>query len=378
MDFRQLYVELCRFTRPVKLANAGQEEESNAYLRCRWQNIPPPYAMNIAPVTSRSREISVTEPLSLAYGRVKLVLFQPFDAGKWLVIGFCAWLAQLGQGGGGGGGGYNFGNRTFGNHDAHPWEQVHHGLAMAHEYVLANLAWLVPVASLAVLLILGLGVLMIWLSSCGKFMFLHCVAENRAQIEIPWNKYGGVAIRLFLFRLMLTVAGLVLILPPVALIIILIVRMFQAGDASLPLVIGAVGLGLVVALLGVVLGLVTKMTNDFVVPILYLRGGGCRAAWGEFLQLLRAHPGSFVLYILVQILLAVVLGIILFWLVLMTCCTLGCLLAIPFLGTVLLLPLLVFKQAYAVHFLAQFGPDYDVFPPAAPPVPTPPPGLQPL
>jgi len=51
--------------------------------------------------------------------------------------------------------------------------------------------------------------------------------------------------------------------------------------------------------------------------------------------------------------------------VLVTCCIAGCFLAIPYVGTVLLLPVLVFQRAYSLHFLAQFGPAYDVFPPAA-------------
>ncbi|GEM_PF-2401405 len=38
----------------------------------------------------------------------------------------------------------------------------------------------------------------------------------------------------------------------------------------------------------------------------------------------------------------------------------GCLLAIPFLGTVLLLPILVFERAYSIHYLAQYGSGYDV------------------
>jgi hypothetical protein len=43
--------------------------------------------------------------------------------------------------------------------------------------------------------------------------------------------------------------------------------------------------------------------------------------------------------------------------------------ALPYLGTVLLLPVLVFKRSYSTYFLAQFGPAYNVFPPAAPPIP---------
>ena len=56
-------------------------------------------------MTTPSREISVVEPISPALEHVKRMLFQPFDLGKWFVIGFCAWLAYLGEAGGGSGGG---------------------------------------------------------------------------------------------------------------------------------------------------------------------------------------------------------------------------------------------------------------------------------
>ena len=51
----------------------------------------------IQPITTRPREINVVEPISPALRRVKHVLFQPFDLGKWFIIGFCAWLAFLGD-----------------------------------------------------------------------------------------------------------------------------------------------------------------------------------------------------------------------------------------------------------------------------------------
>jgi hypothetical protein len=46
--------------------------------------------MTIQPLSSRPREISVTEIIEPAYERVKLILFRPFDLTKWIVIGFCA------------------------------------------------------------------------------------------------------------------------------------------------------------------------------------------------------------------------------------------------------------------------------------------------
>ena len=83
----------------------------------------------------------------------------------------------------------------------------------------------------------------------------------------------------------------------------------------------------------------------------------------------------FALYILFQIVLGMAIGVIVFGAVVITCCCALFLLAIPYLGTVLLLPVLVFKRSYSLYFLRQFGPDYDVFPPASPaPLVT---GLQP-
>ena len=82
------------------------------------------------------------------------------------------------------------------------------------------------------------------------------------------------------------------------------------------------------------------------------------------------------LYFLFQIVLGVAIGTLIVMVVLVTCCCAGCLMALPFLGTVLLLPVLIFKRAYPLYFLAQFGPEYDVFPPPAAPVPAP--GLPPM
>jgi hypothetical protein len=101
---------------------------------------------------------------------------------------------------------------------------------------------------------------------------------------------------------------------------------------------------------------------DMVVPIMYLRGGTCVAAWREFWGLLAVYPGQFALYILFQIAMAMAIGAIIVTAILVTCCIAACFLALPFVGTVLMLPILVFKRAYSLYFLAQFGPQYDVFP----------------
>ncbi len=326
----------------------------------------------IQPLSSR-REINVAEPISPALERVKQMLFQPFDLGKWFVIGFCAWLAGLGESGGGFNTGFNHGfNRGVQSNTS--LRQV---LEQARDYVTANLYWIVPVAIAAVILLLTLGILFLWLNSRGKFMFLHCVALDRAEVVEPWNKFEREGNSLFLFRLVLGLCGMVLTLPLLLFIVVTIGRMILRGEADVAGIVVSVGLVLGLVGIALVLAIIHKFTADFVVPILFLRGGKCLAAWREFYHLLAANPGQFVLYLLFQIVLGMVIGIIVLGTILITCCIAGCLMALPYLGTVVLLPVLVFKRSYSAHFLAQFGAAYDVFPPPAEVPPSPDPLRQP-
>lgn len=326
--------------------------------------------MPIGPISNSHREISVVEPVSPALERVKTMLFQPFDIGKWFILGFCAWLAYLGEGGGGGGGAHFNPNLNPGNqHDAA--ESFRHFFEQARDFTLNNLQWIVPVAAAAVILLLALWVLILWLSSRGKFMFLHCVALDRAEVVGPWEKHACAANSLFWFRLGLGLVGMVVTLPPLALIAVLIGRMVLRGAPDTAGILATAGLSLAFFLAALVLALIRKFTLDFVVPIQFLRSGGCLAAWKEFWGLLASHAGLFALYILFQIVLNLAIGIIILGVILLTCCLAGCLMAIPYLGTVLVLPVLVFQRAYSLYFLAQFGPAYNVFPP---PTPSPPPG----
>ncbi len=330
--------------------------------------------MSIGPVTNSHREISVTEPVSPALERVKAMLFKPFDLGKWFTIGFCAWLAFLGEGGSGGG--FNSGfNNSFNKNGGTTGESFRHGYHQARDYVLNNLDWIIPAAAGAMILLLALWLLILWLSSRGKFMFLHCVALDKAEVTGPWSKFEREANSLFWFRLVMGLIGMVLMLPMLAVIAGLIVRMVMRGEPDFAGIMVAAGLGLVFFLLAIVFALVRKFTEDFVVPIQFLRGGKCLAAWKEFWGLLASHAGLFTLYILFQIVLGMAIGIVVFGAIIITCCLAGCLMIIPYIGTVLLLPVLVFKRSYSLYFLRQFGPGYDVFPPAPPAPPVT--GLQP-
>jgi hypothetical protein len=309
--------------------------------------------------------VSVIDPVTPAIDRVKLILFRPFDLRKWFVIGFCAWLAYLGGGGGGGGGGGRGGGPPYNvpHKQNEATEQIKQGIETAKDYVSNNLYWIIPVTVAVVVLVILIGLLIAWLNSRGKFMFLHCVATNKAEVAVPWHKFRQQGNSLFLFRIVLGIISLVVVVVPVIGIIVLVIMMVSGSAPGIVSIPGIIILGLIIFILSILLFLVKKFTFDFVVPIMFLRMASCTAGWREFMTILSANKLRFALYLLFQIVIVFVIGAIKmigFCIGCCLCCA-SCLLLIPYIGTVILLPVLVFERAYSLCYLQQFGPEFDVF-----------------
>ncbi len=305
----------------------------------------------------RPQHVSVIDPISPAIEHVKLMLFRPFDLGKWFIVGFCAWLAYLGQGGGGGTN-FNF-NFPSGRHQSN---QFGCGIAEAKEAIVQALPFIIIVAAIAIPLGIIIGLVLCWLRSRGLFMFLHCVAGNKAEVKVPWGKFSRHGNSLFLFKIVVGLIGLVVVGLPIVLAIVMIIALASSG-AGVAAVSGLVIAFFAVVVLSISFGLVGKFTDDFVVPIMSLHTESCMAGWKHFWALLGCNKARFTLYILFQIAISFVILAMVSFICLIGCC-LCCssiLLFLPYIGTVILLPLFVFKRAYSLLYLRQYGQEFDVF-----------------
>ncbi len=282
------------------------------------------------------------------------MLFQPFDLRKWFIVGFCAWLAHLGEKG------VNL-HYNFGREHGGDMEEFRNWLEQARDYVAHNLYWILPLAAGVLLLVAAWWVLILWLSSRGRFMFLHCVAFDKAEVAVPWRKYAREANSLFGFRLVVGLVGLAVVLPLLGVMLVTGWQMIEQSKNVVAGIFELVGVGLLLVLIGLVFWVVKRLTTDFVVPVMYLRGARCLQGWGVLVGLLAGNLGRFILYFLFRIVLALALAVLVLDAVLVTCCLLCCVLIIPFLGTVLLLPIQVFERSYSLFYLAQYGAEYDVF-----------------
>ncbi len=300
--------------------------------------------------TEHPQHVSVIDPIGPAIERVQLMLFKPFVLSKWFVIGFCAWLANLGQGGGGGGGGGN------------GWQEKNPGLESIKEGVLAHLAIIIFIAAILIPLIIILMLVFCWLRSRGQFMFVHCVAGNKAEVVVPWNKFSRHGNSLFLFRIVFGVISFFVMGIPIAVAVIAGIALCATGFNPAA-IIGMIGTIFVAVLASILIALVAKFTKDFVVPIMFVNTASCVAGWKICLTMMGSHKAQMVLYILFQIVIWIVISTLVFAICVIgcCCCCISILLFIPYIGTVVLLPLFAFQQAYSLCYLRQFGPQFDVF-----------------
>lgn len=312
--------------------------------------------------------IEFLAPLGRAVERMKTALFRPFDFGKWIVVGFSAWLAWLGQQGGGGSGG----NWVDGG-DLDDFRREARGAFDWVQDLLSNPLWLGLIVFGAFLLVV-LVIAITWVSSRGKFVFLDNVVRNGREIVEPWGRTREIGNSLFWWRF---VYGLVLlaVFAPLALALwAAVAAPFLDGDA--PRIGLAVGVILAAASIGIVFAFISHYLENFVVPIMYRQGLRTNAAWGRFAGLFGKEPLAFVGYALLSLVLwfFVVVALVIFGCA--TCCCGFLILAIPYVGTVAMLPVFYAYRAWSLEFLAQFGPDWTLWPappPAPEPAPEPPP-----
>jgi hypothetical protein len=295
--------------------------------------------------------ISVTDPIGPAINRAGFMTFKPFELGRWFVIGFVAFLAQLGSGGGGG----NFNIRWPGGGGPRRPPGSPDPLNQAWNWVMANLPLVLSIAVVVILLVVTLWLLILWIGSRGKFMFIHAVATNRAEVVAPWKQYRRLGNSLMWFHVGLGAIGWIAILIIGASVLLVAWPDIQARDFG-PNAVNAVILGAVMFVPTViVLGLVSWATNTFVTVIMYAGGIGVLAAWREFrANVLHRHVGAFLLFLLMQIVFGIAIIICQF---ILGCATL-CLGFLPYLSTVVALPLHIFMRCYSIYFMQQFGPPY--------------------
>ncbi|MCK4983860.1 MAG: hypothetical protein KAS17_13105 [Victivallaceae bacterium] len=318
-----------------------------------------------------------------AFRRMTGMLFYPFAVSIWFVLGFSAWLAIIfnSQGGSGAGGTFYF---KFSNSGNLPYI-ISRGGSFLKDVFLGDVFfvgkicnyfkieqsvfwWLVFGTAASVLIMIVINLILVWVSSRFKFIFIDNIANNRAEIAKPWEQFKrcgnsafwwlfGFILVSVLFMLIIFICASALLYPLIQ--DFLSTKTLQISDANSVFLV----LTIAVFVTGVVILFFTYyFFNEFVLPIMYKKDLRAKAAYREFLQLFKAAPLTFLKFWFLQILANIACGIAVILLIITTCGIVIIPLLMPYFRALVILPVLVFHRSQSMELMAAFGSEYSPYP----------------
>jgi hypothetical protein len=311
--------------------------------------------------------IQYIEPLSRGFVRMKKALFKPVDVQKWFIVGFTAFLAGL--------------TEYQGNSVPTFWKNAKVNMGDVLYFPQRAWEWLEnhPVWTLVIVVVLFflfiIGTVFTWLHSRAKFMFLDNVVHDRSYIVAPWYEYRKEGNSLFLWFFCYGLIVFAIVCAYIYQCFTILLAMYERSHEDRALIFPVILAILGFIAITMISGFITRLLFDFVVPIMYRNRITTWKAIQQFFQLFFSKFIYFVGYALFVLIISILIGIGITIAGCCTCCIGFFFLAIPYINTVILLPIPYTLRAFSVEFLEQFGPEYRIFPgvdagsPGCPPIP---------
>ena len=320
--------------------------------------------------------LNFTRAFETAWKRTIIILFHPLDLGKWFLIGFNLFLAVLAEGGIAFNDPYTGGTQSSGLNKPYTFNSgtlplVLHKCKEMIDWVkdlpVNNWIWLyVFVAVLYVVLWLVLT----WVGCRGQFVLLDNIVRNRAALALPWQRYahqGNVWFPVYVG--FVAVSSLFFIAVGAGFLALnwswINGERYPVGSEVLTLAICLV----VLLVLWLIYAAVLFLVRSFVLPVYFKQTMGFGAALLSVARLTMTHPVSIFCYLVINLGLSFVAGILALLLFCVACCVMCLLACVPCVGSLaislvmcqLILPLVIFLRCFQLDCLAQFGPEYDVW-----------------
>jgi len=291
-----------------------------------------------------------------AIAHTKRVLFAPFDIAKWLSLGVIIFLDVLLAGGSKANFNFRFplGDSSSGGFtDLDPGEWIRN----AEEWAFRHAGIVLAIGLAVFLLWVGLQVLFTWLGSRGQIMFIRAVALNDERIGENWRQTRTVAWSLFVFRFVLTLAGLLLSL------VLLVGACLAVRQPALayaegirPYVLPLIPFVIVGVLFGLLFTLINVFLRNLVAPLMFHFNLSCMDGWRALKRIVPGNVGALFGFLALKLVYSLAFGIAAGIVTLCTCCV-G---AIPVIHHALFSPFYVFDRSFSLLVLESLGPDYQI------------------
>lgn len=277
---------------------------------------------------------------------MKARLFQPFQIGLWFALGLSAWLSEIHQS-----------LSSLINAPLQFLDLEQHLPDIQTWFSNLPLLWVGTGIFLAVLLI----VVGYYLAARGKFMLIHQLARNTTDVSAPWKNNGSESLSYFLWTLMIGSVVTLIFGILIAILVGMIVASTHGAASVAGLTAVMISIAVLMALLFLLFSLIWLIVTDLIRPVMWIHQCSFPEGWRKLWPCLRAEPGTVFLYALTRVGIQIAFSMAIMVGGLLTCCCGFILIAIPYIGQVITLPVYAFNQLYALEFLKEFGPEYDAF-----------------
>lgn len=307
---------------------------------------------------SSNPHMDVTGSLSLAWDRMKLVLFQPFNIMTWLAIGLMVFMEMLGQPSGGN---FNIPDTGSGGSPGGGVRSPADVADVIDEFfvkVSDNIELVLGIGIPVLGLVIGLYLLFLWLSSRGMLMFVRAVARNDARVGDNWRATRFLVGSLWKVRAVVQAINWLVVLGGLVGLFFVLYRLLRRDETEWTAYVFELGpLVLVWTLVALVPALVSLVIRNFVAPMMLQFQESCGDAFRRFLPVLLTNVGPLVLFVVLRMLFHLAFGLANLLIVIFTCCLGG----LPVINQALTAPFHVFDRAWSMFVLRSLGPDYDLF-----------------
>lgn len=296
--------------------------------------------------------VSYWSALVNSWNRMVKMLFRPFSINKWFILGFSAFLAHLLD--------FEGKKSSFEDNNISDLDHIFNFPDEVKHWIDVNPDWFALIVA-GIAAIIMTGILLTWLSSRGKFMFLDNIVKDHTLIKKPWKEFKHCANSLFFWRMGYGLVLIAIFGGFLSYAFIELRQMYLDYASDSDMIAEALRMGVFFLILLLFSSYISLFLDDFVIPLMYKSKSKVWIGWSRFLPLLTANFFTFILYGLFVIFMYIAVAVVVVAVSLLTCCIGVVFLVIPYISSVITLPVTVLFRSLGPEFIQQFGSEYQIF-----------------
>jgi hypothetical protein len=191
-----------------------------------------------------------------------------------------------------------------------------------------------------------------WLWTRGEFILIDGVAQDRAAFVDQWREAAPQSNALMVFRVVMGLIQSGILAVALGVMSWHLVGVLLWSVPINPLLIAGVCGGWMV--LATAIGLPVGVVEVMLAKVMYARRCSVTEGLATTVSLIQRDLGSFVVFLIARIVLAIAVFVATMWIALLVCF----LSWIPYLSTLVILPLIVIRVAFDLHFIAGYGGEF--------------------